>query len=211
MQCVTKWLTDSVSYFRKSMPTRPRLGPRRRPYARAPVLAAAAAAAGAAASLGAGLCLPASAAPVPQRCRASALTGRVLTPFDGAAGTFGTVVVLTNTGAHACFVSGRPKVALLTAGGAPLAAHQSATPGAIHRVLLAHGGRAGASLIWHGSPDEPGSVSRQCDEVGTIRVTPSGAGGHLTIAGTALGGGLQICDPPGAFRVGPLGPPPFSF
>ncbi|HWH10104.1 MAG TPA: DUF4232 domain-containing protein [Solirubrobacteraceae bacterium] len=153
----------------------------------------------------------AGAAPVPSRCRASALTGKVLTPFDGAAGTFGTVVVLTNRGTHPCYVSGRPKIALFAAGGAQLAAHQSATPGAIHRVLLAHGGRAGASLIWHGSPDESGPISSQCDEVAMVRVTPSGAGGHVTITGTALGGGLQICDPPGAFRVGPLGPPPFAF
>jgi hypothetical protein len=42
-------------------------------------------------------------------------------------------------------------------------------------------------------------------------VTPSGAGGHVTIGGAALGRGLQICDPPGAFRVGPLGAPPFTF
>jgi Protein of unknown function (DUF4232) len=154
---------------------------------------------------------PAVAASPPARCRAGALTGKVLTPFDGAAGTFGTVVVLTNHGAHRCFVSGRPRIALFAAGGSRFTADQSATPGTIHRIVLAHGGRAGASLIWHGSPDEPGPISAQCDQVKTIHVTPYGAGGHVTIGGTALGGGLQICDPPGAFRVGPLGPPPFSF
>jgi hypothetical protein len=154
---------------------------------------------------------PAVAATAPTRCTASALAGKVLAPFDGAAGTFGTVVVLTNRGVHSCFVSGRPKIALFAAGGGRLAGEQSATPGPIHRILLAHGGRAGASLIWHGSPDESGPVSAQCDQVKTIRVTPYGAGGPVTIGGTALGGGLQICDPPGAFRVGPLGAPPFSF
>jgi hypothetical protein len=165
----------------------------------------------AAAALPAAAPLPAAAGTTPARCRASALTGKVLTPFDGAAGTFGTVVVLTNHGAHSCFVSGRPAIALLAAGGSRLTGHQSTTPGAIHRILLVHGGRAGANLVWHGSPDEPGPVSAQCDQAKTIHVTPYGAGGHVTIAGAALGGGLQICDPPGAFRVAPLGPSPFTF
>ncbi|HEX3873591.1 MAG TPA: DUF4232 domain-containing protein [Solirubrobacteraceae bacterium] len=161
---------------------------------------------------GGAVCLtpPALGASAPARCRATALTGKVVTPFDGAAGTFGTVVVLTNKAAKPCFVSGRPKIALYSAGGAHLAGTQSSTAGAIHRVTLAHGGRAGATLRWHGSPDEPGPISAQCDQVKSIRVTPTGAGGHVTIGGTALGGGLQICDPPGAFSVGALSPPPFS-
>lgn len=157
----------------------------------------------------AGAAQPSAGAAAPARCRASVLKGSVLTPFDGAAGTFGTVVTLINHGTHSCFVSGRPKIALFDAGGHLLTGDQSATPGTIHRIVLAPGHRAGASLIWHGSPDQAGPIAAQCDEVKTIRVTPSGAGGHVTVGGAALGGGLQICDPPGAFRVGPLGPPPF--
>jgi hypothetical protein len=145
------------------------------------------------------------------RCQTSALTGKVLTPFDGAAGTFGTVIVLTSKATHRCVVSGRPKVLLFGASGRQLHAAQTSTPGAVHTVIVGHGGTAGASLIWHGSPDEPGSVASQCEQVRKIWVTPTGAAGHVTIIGTALGGGLQICDPPGAFRVGPLTPPPFSF
>jgi hypothetical protein len=158
-----------------------------------------------------GLVVAAGAAAAVPICRTTALTGKVLTPFDGAAGTFGTVIVLTNKGTARCAVSGRPKVLLFAASGHQLHAAQTSTPGAVHTVILGHGGTAGASLIWHGSPDEPGSIGGQCEQVRKIWVTPTGATGHVTIMGTALGGGLQICDPPGAFRVGPLGRPPFSF
>lgn len=145
------------------------------------------------------------------RCQTSALTGKVLTPFDGAAGTFGTVIVLTSKATHRCAVSGRPKVLLFGASGRQLHAAQTSTLGTSSTLVLAPAGRAGASLIWHGSPDEPGSVASQCEQVKKIWVTPTGAAGHVTINGTALGGGLQICDPPGAFRVGPVVAPPFSF
>ncbi len=158
-----------------------------------------------------GIAASAGAAASVARCKASALSGKVLTPFDGAAGTFGTVVVLTNKGRSRCVVSGRPKIALFAANGSPLVADQSATPGTIHEVVLTPAGRVGASLIWHGSPDEPGPVSAQCDQVKAIRLTPNGAGGQVAIGGAALGGGLEICDPPGAFRVGPLHAPPFTF
>ena len=154
---------------------------------------------------GASLAPAAGASTVPT-CRASALKGTLLTPFDGAAGTFGTVIVITNVGAQRCALSGRPTVTLLDASGRRLSGHQTARPGPAHRVVLARGGRAGAELVWHGSPDEPGPISRQCLVPKTLAVAPTGAGGAVRVRA-----GMTICDPPGAFNVAPFGPPPFRY
>ncbi|HEX4109891.1 MAG TPA: hypothetical protein VHX88_17280, partial [Solirubrobacteraceae bacterium] len=81
--------------------------------------------------------------------------------------------------------------------------------GRVKRIELAPAGRAGASVIWHGSPDAPGPVSTQCHAVVTLRVSGAGARGSVSIG--VRGDYLGVCDPPGAFRVGPFVGPPFHY
>jgi Protein of unknown function (DUF4232) len=115
-------------------------------------------------------------------CTGADLTGRfAVVPGSAGAGNIVYSLLLTNTSASPCFVSGLPAVTLLDRNGSPLPTHVSAAqPGqpAAARIVLQSGDSTKADARF--SPDVPSTGEQQtgaCEpKAYVLRVTAPGGG-----------------------------------
>lgn len=141
--------------------------------------------------------------PVSAPCRGAQL--RLSTAGgDAGAGRRVSVIVVQNTGARACSLTGYPSVAVLDAKGSPLTAirtEQHAAGGnAARSIEVAPNGRAWFDLSWTVIPHEDKGET-VCPAAARIRVTPPGdtASATLAQAFTPCGGRVEV----GPFRAVP--------
>ena len=105
-----------------------------------------------------------------------------------------TFVILTNRGATACTLQGRPRIQLVDTGGHPLPIEEKVSPEPDDRFVLQPGQRASAAFVWRNwcRPSPVGPLS--------VLLTLPGGGGQLTVRNGQGGSGSETprCDAPTA-------------
>jgi hypothetical protein len=132
-------------------------------------------------------------------CAATQLAGG-LTGGNGAAGTIETTVVLRNTSASTCRMSGYPTLQMVDGSGGALptisvdGGHYSFTSQVPASVTLA-AGQAGSFNI--GYSDVPTGTETSCPTSAALQITPPAANGHVTVSASLspCGGGTLVVSP----------------
>lgn len=135
----------------------------------------------------------------PIACVATELEGKIL-GWDGAAGTRGTDVEITNTATHPCFVRGTPRLQMIDSTGRVLIDSAAAGPSGEPRVApgdkqieLAPGGRARTTV----------TASNYCGATPTLPIDiaftlPSGGGRLVAVPATGVSSDIAVPECLGA-------------